>query len=961
MKRPHIHAPSRNRPGDGTAKRVSFASRGRPRVLLSGLALLLFVFVGDRAGATDLVGGEAPEMLTPEESLAAFTMAEGFEVNLWASEVDMPLESPAAMTFDSEGRLWVTCMPSQPHALPDQKPTDSIVVLEDTDRDGVADRSSVFYEDLYLPMGIAVADGGRTVYVADEPNLLELTDEDGDLKADDARIFLHGFGTEDNHHFISGFQWGPDGRLFFGQGLFLNTQVETPFGPVRAHEAAVFRLDPRDQRLEVVGNYGWSNVWGIVFDDWGQGLVADASPALNYYLSHTASRFDYPKPDKYENDFGRSGGYSFTPTGRRPSCGNELLSSEHFPEEVRGWYVTNQMKGWHGLRWYRLKREGSGYASDQPRGEEELLTTTDTTFRPVAQQIGPDGALYILDYYNPIVGHTTYSFRDSRYVKTHGRVWRVSAKDRSPVWQPKIRGEAVETLLDLLKDRVNHRWRSFARQELQERDPAEVLPAWEKWTAATSDEHDLAEALWIAQGLNHYDFDLLRRLLQADSSDARAAAVKVLRYWQDQLPPDEALALLDAAVADPSQRVRLEGLVASGFHAEPDKAIAVAARVLEREMDPGFELAARETLTWLAARVTPPPAVDRFLLPWIDDEELLTKGLDAAVSREILKRTEMPVEKHRAALAHLGEENGRDGLGELLAGLETPGDLGDEALRVYTARLLDWQSEEMKEKIDAVAALASHSDEALVRGRTGAVLVRLGRLPVPEAKAPIWKKLDFLHAVKAAGRGRAPEELADSVAGFLDAGEPRSVRLAAIESLPQFPARDAAHLERLAREADEVSDDDLQISFAALEAMKRIPPRAWSDDYANKTLTRLRISATPNLRFEPDRFAVKAGSAVELTFYNPDNLYHNLVLVDAGTAERVGTAADMMAADPKGMEKHYVPDDPGVLHWTPQLTLGRGRTHVLRFFAPEEPGDYPYLCTFPGHWRAMRGVMTVEE
>ena len=125
--------------------------------------------------ATDLVGGEAPNLLSPEESLKAFTMAEGFDINLFASEKDSPIMSPAAMTFDSEGRLWVANIPSQPHLKPDAKPGDSLVVLEDTDKDGVADKSTVFYDKLYLPMGFALADGGKTVYIASEPNLLKLT------------------------------------------------------------------------------------------------------------------------------------------------------------------------------------------------------------------------------------------------------------------------------------------------------------------------------------------------------------------------------------------------------------------------------------------------------------------------------------------------------------------------------------------------------------------------------------------------------------------------------------------------------------------------------------------------------------------------------------------------------------------------------------------------------------------
>ncbi|NNE90137.1 MAG: hypothetical protein HKN23_00670 [Verrucomicrobiales bacterium] len=580
------------------------------------LCACVLILCARNSGATDLVGGEAPKMLTPEEALKTFTMAEGFEINLWASEVDTDLKSPTAMTFDSRGRLWVANIPSHPHAKPDAKPRDFISVLEDTDRDGKADKSTVFYDDLYLPMGLALADGGKTVYVASEPNLLKLTDSDDDLKADDAQIMLHGFGTEDNHHYVSGFQWSPGGRLFFGQGLFLNTQVETPFGVVRGFEGTVFRLDPRVHKMDIAGSYGWSNPWGIIFTKWGDPLLADASPAMNYYLPITASRFDYPKPNKYDNYIAKRGGYSFTPTGRRPSCGNELLDHEHWPEEVRGWYTTNQMKGWHGIRWYRLKESGSGYESDQPRGEEELLTCSDMTFRPVAQQIGPDGALYLLDYYNPIVGHTTYNFRDPRRIQTHGRVWRITAKGRETKWQPDIYGAETAALLDLLLSE-NERWGYFARRELQQRDGKEILPAAKTWLTKHSDnDHALLEVLWLHQNFNSLEPDLLARLLNSKDRRARTAAVRILKDWQLILPGEQTRPWLDAAITDSNQKVRLEAMVACGYHPDPNAAIGIAAKALEMDRDNGFDLAATETLTWLARNAAAvPPKVDSYLLP----------------------------------------------------------------------------------------------------------------------------------------------------------------------------------------------------------------------------------------------------------------------------------------------------------------------------------------------------------
>ncbi len=912
--------------------------------------------------ATDLIGGEAPKMLTPEEALKTFSMAEGYQINLWASEVETEIESPAGMTFDSQGRLWVSCVASQPHAKPDEKPRDSIVVLEDTDHDGVADKSTVFYDELYLPMGLTVADGGKTVYVASEPNLLKLTDTDGDLKADEVEIMMHGFGTEDNHHYISAFQWAPDGRLHFGQGLFLNTQVETPHGPLRAFEGTIFRLDPRDHRLEVHSSFGFSNPWGIIFGKWGEPLLADASPAMDYYLTHMSSRFDYPKQDKYANYTKKRGGFSFTPNGRRPSCGNEILAHEHWPEEVRGWYTNNQMKGWHGVRWYKMNQEGSGYSTEQPylkegegEGSGELLSCSDITFRPVAQQIGPDGALYILDYYNPIVGHTTYSFRDPRRIQTHGRVWRVTAKDRPTPWQPEIRTAENEALLELLLS-PNERWGYHARRELQQREQKAVLEAADVWQVKhKGNDHALTEVLWLYQNFNDPQPKRLGRLLASRDHDARTAAVRILRHWQSDLPEAQTLPMLEAAITDSNQRVRLEAMIAAGFHPNSGAVIAIAAKALDLEMDHGFELAARETLGYLSENVAAvPPSVGAFLLPNLSDEELLTRGPTPENAGEILARPSIAVDEKRSALRVLGKPEGRESIDQLfyMLGSDAPGrEISEGKIENL---LLSWDAASLVKKADPLKQLASKTKTSNVRNAALAVLLRQKTAPEPGIPPAQW-----IAAMPQAGRGKIDESWLPLVTENVNGTG--AARMNAIKALPLFSAHDKTSAATFAKIATENKESNITLAFAALDALKRIPKAAWPENSEHLNLTKIRISATANLRFDPDQFTVPPGSAVELSFYNPDNLYHNLAIVDLGALDRVGLAADIMAGKPDGLQKNYIPDDPGVLHATPQLTIGSARSHVLRFFAPEESGEYPYICTYPGHWRAMRGSMFVVE
>ncbi len=937
---------------------------------LSTLILLSLGFAGfhDSARATDLIGGEAAPLLTPEESQKKFKLHPDYQINLYASEVEFPLHSPAAMTFDSQGRLWVGNIPTQPHAKPGVPVKDSIIVLEDSDKDGKADKHTVFYEGLYLPLGLAVTDGGKTVYATDEPNLVKLTDTDGDGKADKKEIILEGFGTEDNHHFISAFQWGPDGRLYSGQGLFLNTQVETTYGPVRAHQAAVFRHDPRNNRLEVFASFGWSNVWGIIFDSWGQPFLADASPALNYYMPHTTSNFTYPKPDKYGNWMGRRNEVSFTPSGRRPSCGNEFLSSNHFPPEVRGWYTTNQMKGWHGVRWYKLDESGSGVKASQPYGEgNELLTTTDIMFRPVAQQIGPDGALYILDYYNPIVGHTTYSFRDPRHIKTHGRVWRITHKTRPLDWWPKIYGEPVPALLANL-NHSNDRARYFSRHELHQRKSGDVLPVIKNWLQGASVENKdeakkMVEALWLYQNFNHHDFTLLKTLLAAPDHHVRTAALRVLRYWQQYMDEKEVLVLLKTAIQDKSQRVRLEALIDLSYYADPAKALAVAALVIDREMDAGCVNAAYDVFTYLNSQTDDSvEKVDNFLLPFSNDERLLTMKMDEAVAGEILTRPKLAIAQQRTALDFLsGKAGQKNSLNYLLGRMDksTPKN-PDAAMPSLERLLLSWSLEDVKKHSNEIVALMGDGKSSSVRIGAQAVLMRAGAADSPDKLLKSDSLLAL--AVAKAGRGKAPDSLYPRFTKLMT-GEKATAGLVKtmMPAVASFPSKDQESLKLLVATSDKYAEKNIALAFSALEAMRRIPSNVWPPEYSNRVLSSVTVSATPDLKFTPTEFTVKAGSAVQLLFRNPDNLYHNLVIVNAGSLDKVGLKADMMAGQPDGLDKNYVPDDPDVLHFTPQITLGIARSYRLNFFAPTEPGEYPYICTFPGHWRIMRGVMKVVK
>ena len=665
-----------------------------PSALLAGALLLVALSAGataqdrqepNRGGLVDLTSRDsriALERLRP---------APGYEVNLFASEEQFPeIAKPVAMTFDARGRLWVLTSPTYPHLVPGRTPGDKLVILDDTDEDGRADKATTFAGDLYLPMGFELGDGG--VYVSQQPTLVFLRDTDGDDRADERHVLLHGFGTEDSHHAMHAFQWGPGGDLYFQEGTFHHTQVETPHGPVRVENAAVFRYEPRTERLQVFVSYPFANPWGHVVDRWGQHFISDASGGANYYGTPFSGHVDYPRKQRPMKEW--------TLTKVRPTGNIEFISSRHFPDEAQGHFVINNVIGFHGTKQYRVVEDGSGFTGIEV---EPLLQSTDPNFRPVAMQMGPDGALYIGDWFNPLIGHMQYSLRDPRRDVQHGRIWRVTAKGRPLVRRPTIAGQPIPALLDNLKA-YEDRTRYWTRRELRDRPTDQVVAALRAWIAgldaAGADyEHHLLEALWVYEHHDVVEQDLLRRLLSAKEFRARAAAVRVLQHWSDRVA--DATALMERAANDPAPRVRLEAVRSLSFIPTAEAADA-ALDVLKHTTDYYIQYALDSTITTLEKAWRPALTAGRaisadhpdglaYLLARLSPADLTSLPRSEPVFHELLSRPGVGARYRAEALEGLSRASGRPVLTELLAAIGridgTPGSAATS--KDLTAILID--------------------------------------------------------------------------------------------------------------------------------------------------------------------------------------------------------------------------------------------------------------------------------
>jgi mono/diheme cytochrome c family protein/glucose/arabinose dehydrogenase len=502
-----------------------------------------------------------------EDALATMTVADGYKMTLFASEQEFEnLANPVQLSFDNRGRLWIATMPTYPHYRPgDAKPNDKLIILEDTDGDGKADKETVYVDDLHLPTGFEFAPEG--VYVAQGTHLMLLRDTDGDDKADVRETVLSGFDDHDTHHVISAFCADPSGALYMGEGTFLHSHVETAYGPVRSSNGGFFRYAPQRKHLERSARLSIPNPWGIAFDDWGQPFFADTSdPNMRWMLPGTVQvRYGEfaPNPLSLIEDKHRV----------RPTSGLEVIASRHFPEDVQGDILINNTIGFLGTKQHTLVDDGTGYTS---RHRQDLLTCSDGNFRPVDMEFAPDGSLYLLDWHNILVGHMQHSARDPLRDHVHGRVYRITYPAHPLVVPAEIHGAAIPVLLDHLK-LPEYRTRYRTRRELRGRSKEQLLPALKQWTSgldssAPGHELHLLEALWVSWGHDAVDVSLLERLLAAKDFRARTGAVRVLRYVGHQVP-DQA-ALLMNAIADDHGRVRLEAIAAASW-LKPRRALSI--------------------------------------------------------------------------------------------------------------------------------------------------------------------------------------------------------------------------------------------------------------------------------------------------------------------------------------------------------------------------------------------------
>lgn len=486
----------------------------------------------------------AAEVPTPVDQVKQFKVAEGLDVGVFASEP--VVGQPLCMTFDDRGRMWMIQYLQYPHPeglkpvevdqylrtkfdrIPEPPPKgdkgrDRITILEDTNGDGIADTSKDFLSDLNIATGIALGHGG--VFVANAPYLLFYPDRNQDDVPDgDPEVLLKGFGLEDTHAVLNSLTWGPDGWLYGAQGSTVTANVNGI-----EFQQGIWRYHPVTKKFELFAE-GGGNTWGIDFDRNGN-LFAGGNtrePLCHhiqgaYYLKgfdkhgplHNPYAFGYFNAVRHEGFLGTAltGGFLIYKGGALPAKFND----EFFYPNLRH----------NALRWSRLQADGSTFTSHY---QSDIITAADIWFRPVDCVTGPDGTVYVADWFDYHIAHHDPVHAHQWYIPNKdGRIFRITAAGTNPRPDARLplRKQSSDALVDLL-GHVNDWYSREARRQLAERKDASTYPKLRAMLADAANSSLQLQALWTLYVSGGWTEELAAQTLQHPNEHVRSWTVRLL-------------------------------------------------------------------------------------------------------------------------------------------------------------------------------------------------------------------------------------------------------------------------------------------------------------------------------------------------------------------------------------------------------------------------------------------------
>lgn len=890
--------------------------------------------------------------LSPEQSMQLAQVPVGFELKLFAAEPD--IVNPIAMSWDERGRLWVIETVDYPNTVRGSEGTgdDRIKICEDTDLDGKADKFTIFAENLNIPTGIVFANGG--IIVSEAPLFLFLKDTDGDDKADVRKTIMSGWGTYDTHAGPSNLKYGFDNKIWGTVG-YSGFKGEINGSPAQFRQG-IFRFNPDGSNLEQVGKTS-NNTWGLGFSE---NFEVFASTANNTHSVYMGIPNPYLKNIEGLPDNGSKkidGHYAFHPItdqvrqvdvfgGFTAAAGHNLYTARDFPSnywnkialvcEPTGRLIHNAI----------LEEDGAGF---KEKDGWNLTANNDNWSGPVHAEVGPDGAVWFADWYNFIIQHnpTPPGFKNgagNAHInplrdKKHGRIYRLIYKGATPKEPMSLSIDDPDGLIEALKN-DNLFWRLTAQRLIVERDNPDIADRLlvlvkSQWTDELGINPAAIHALWSLHGLGliHSQMDrktsrVVINALNHPSAGVRKAAVQVLprTEWT-------ARALLSTNILD-----------------DPDPHTQLAALLAASEMPASSAIG--EKLYHLSQQDE------------VVQDEWLSQALYIASVKHKLGFIKSIEDASPDLIAELLDENGENPKDRSAFNLNTsiwdevqvPGHWENTEIGAVDGVI--WFRKEFELQAGgAVGAATLHlgpiddSDETWVNGvKVGGETAKWDMFRTYRVPANTLKAGKNIIAVKITDTG--------SNGGFW--GNREDLKLTTSTERVPLSGKWKYQIEEIKGQSSKPLFNK-QNSIAKVFVKNYYDEKGGilaPDDMTMVASKVIRIQPIANeMKYDLKSFEVEAGESVEIRFKNIDFMQHNLLIIQPGSLPVVGAAADKMAATADGAAKNYVPDVPQVLYST--KLVNPDTEVVLKFIAPTKPGDYPFVCTFPGHWRIMNGIMRV--
>lgn len=812
-----------------------------------------------------------------EEGLEQLKLHDGLEANIFASEEMFPeLINPVQMAVDPNGNLYASVWPSYPHWNPTQPRTDRIVCLPDENQDGVADRCVVFADGLNSVTGFEFWGGG--MLVAALPELWFLKDTDGDLKADVKIRVLQGLSSADSHHSANAMMLGPDGWIYWSRGVFNVATMETPTQTYRSTRTGVHRFNPRTFEMEFHYPIG-PNPHGDVFDRWGYQFANDGTSGTGSYVN-----------------IGKGiGNKQWFEKRVRPVAATGILSSSHFPEELQNNFLICNCIGFLGVLNHEVQYDGADITCKEV---EPILVSADPNFRPSDVEVGSDGALYVADWANALIGHMQHNMRDPNRDHQHGRIIRVTAAGR-PLLEPvRLKDKPLPEVLAAFYAKDNAT-RYRARIELSGRNSEEVQSAISEFVAAKDvndpdDAQAMLECLWVLEEHRLPNIDLVKTVFQASEPRVRAASIRTLGHWAGAVEGWEETLL--AAASDESPLVRAEAIKAA-----VEFPGASSAEVIFEAATHPMDAELTNVLKYARSRINVDqmiveavrsgrklsPAATSYALEKASTDLLLKLDRSDAVYQAILSRSGVPTQYRQEALRALASQSGSSSIvPELLTWITTADNQNLASLNDLAQMLPKSNPTELKTSSSELAKLAAATKTPLVRRAVYQAWILAGGADAAWQQASQSHALmaDLLRSAKQVSNSDAAAPLLTKIRPLMFElpenlrPESKSVALdgpaVAFDHYAPHPAQNVA-IETLNAVKPTLS--------GRMDNFKKYVPKGKQDEFATKMTTAVMIPVAGNYKFY---IASDDGSRLYLNgaeLINNDGLH--------GMVERSGAAS----------------------------------------------------------------------